>query len=288
MAADNELTREEISALAEAFPVGAPARTLLRMAQFPPAAIPPDHGLSTLEFWTEVGVRVAGGALPDGRRKLLAAARRKYPYSTKLAAPAAGASAPVVPAAPLRVLVIGASPDDPDLPHVRADRESHVIGKVAVPGRLEVEAVLGAEATDLAKVGEFRPDIVHFVCHGEGEFLVFSDTRGEADFVTATRVADMLDYYRETSGVRLRGIVLAACEGNTLAPFFTGVGDTVIAHRGKLDDQCGVAFAEQLYRRLNDAADLAAAAREAAQLTAQFSASCLPVTSSLIVLPDGR
>jgi hypothetical protein len=42
--ADNELTRDEISALAEPFPAGAPARTLPRMAQFPRAAIPPDHG----------------------------------------------------------------------------------------------------------------------------------------------------------------------------------------------------------------------------------------------------
>ena len=57
-------------------------------------------------------------------------------------------------------------------------------------------------------------------------------------------------------------------------------------HRGKLSDPW-VAFATQLYRRLNETGDLAAAAREAAQLTAQFSAACDAVTASLIVLPDG-
>jgi len=72
-----------------------------------------------------------------------------------------------------------------------------------------------------------------------------------------------------------------------VAPFLASVADTVIAHRGKLSDPCGVAFATQLYRRLNETDDLAAAAREAAQLTAQFSDACDSVIESLIVLPGG-
>lgn len=197
----------------------------------------------------------------------------------------------------LRVLVIGASPIDPDLPHVRADREAHAIETVAVPDRVEVKVVLGAEATDVRHVGSFKPHIVHFVCHGTADSLVFSDTRGEADYVSAARVAERLRFYRDEHGVRLRAVVLAACDGQALAPFFSGVADTVIGHRGKLADQCGVTFAEQFYARLNDAPaltgpvpsaiSLAALAREAAQLAAQYSAACDPVIANLIVAPDG-
>ena len=194
--------------------------------------------------------------------------------------------------AALRVLVIGASPVDPDLPPVRADREAHAIEKVAVPERVAVKVLLGAEATDVQRVGSFRPAIVHFVCHGTADSLVFNDTRGESNFVKATRVAELLAFYRDTAGVRLRGIVLAACDGGSLAPYFTGVGETVIAHRGRLSDPCGVAFAEQLYTRLNTVPDLSgralmAAAREAAQLTAQYSAACEPVIANLITMAGG-
>jgi hypothetical protein len=167
--------------------------------------------------------------------QILESARDWFPANERLAALAAAAGPAPAPLArtALRVLVIGASPLDPDLPHVR--------------------------------------------------------------------------FYRDERGVRLRGVVLAACDGQTLAPFFAGVADTVIAHRDRLADQCGVAFAEQFYTLLNAEAgrtaaahaapghavtraaapDLAGVAREAAQLTAQYSAACDPVIASLIVLHDG-
>jgi len=290
---EDELTPEEVIALAETFPVGPPSETLLRMAKFPAYAIPAAGYRTSLEFWSAVAEQVAAGVMRDGRRALLAAARRKFPYSTKFPDPPAGAVRGAT-VAPLRVLVIGASPSDPDLPYIRADREAHVIDKEARQGRVEVTYVLGAEATDMENVRSFRPNILHFVCHGEGDCLVFNDTRGEADPVQAGRIVHLLRHYRDADGVRLRAIVLAACDGETLAPNFTQVADTVIAHSGKLADPCGEAFARQLYRLLNDGTrdvadphDLAAAAREAAQLAAQFCAGCAPVIDNLIVLPAG-
>jgi hypothetical protein len=281
----DELTQDEIFALAEAFPVGPPALTLLRMARFPAAAIPPHRDRNALEFWIEVADQIARGAMRDGRRSLLAAARRRYPYGKQFAEPAADVAprAPAGRAEPLRVLVIGASPSD--LPPVRADRESRAIAKAAIPGCLDVDDVPGAEATDLGRVRSYRPDILHFVCHGEEDCLIFNDVRGESDPVKARRIADTLRFYEQSAGIRLRGIVLAACDGEKVAPFFAGVADTVIGHRGKLSDPCGVAFATELYRRLNETDDLAGAAREAAQLTAQFSDACDAVVANL--LPGG-
>lgn len=291
--ADDELTREEVFALAGAFTVGT-AKTLLRLARFPSWAIPENGYANSLQFWTLIAQELTDGVMPGGRRKILEAAAAWLPANEKLAAFAA---ADWDWTATLRVLVIGASPIDPDLPHVRADREARAIENVALPDRVVVKVVLGAEATDVQHVGSFRPDIVHFVCHGTADSLVFSDARGESDYVAAARVADRLRFYRDEQGVRLRGIVLAACDGQTLAPCFVGVADTVIAHYGKLADQCGVAFAEHFYARLNDTpgsadgnlatCDLAALAREAAQLAAQYSTACDPVVANLIVLPEG-
>ena len=289
------------------------------MARFPASAIPVTGYHTSFDFWSAIAEKVANGVLPDGRRELLTNARLVYPYSTTLpelpiaaaqARPANSVQAEGLrgaqigdhnvqvnyfdapPAsrretAPLRVLVIGASPSDPDLPHVRADREAHVIDEVAQPGRVEVRAVLGAEATDMQKVRSFRPDILHFACHGEDDCLVFNDTRGEADRVKATRISDLLRHYRDTDGVRLRAIVLAACDGNTLTPLFADVADAVIGHGGKLSDPCGEAFARHFYRLISNGSDnLAAAAREAAQLAAQFSAGCAPVVANLIIVGD--
>jgi CHAT domain/Effector-associated domain 1 len=323
-----ELTQEDVLALAGAFPV-ASAKTLLSAAQFPSWAIPESGFANSREFWIKIAEHIAAGVMPDGRDKILTEARRVYPWSKTIPNPSASAPAaaaatsaagsggragedsvqadgilardgqagrgtgsPAVPpgrVAAVRVLVIGASPLDPDLPQVRADREAHAIEKVALPDRVVVKVVLGAEATDMRQVASFRPDIVHFVCHGTAGSLVFNDTRGESDYVAAARVADLLRFYRDSAGIRLRAVVLAACDGHTLAPYFTGVADVVIAHRDRLPDPCGVSFAEQFYTLLNDAPgpplDLIAIAREAAQLTAQYSAACEPVTGKLILLP---
>jgi len=267
------------------------ARAFLRYAGFPAGLIP--EWRTGYDFWGTVFSELANGAMETPYRRLITVALRQYGSNevlqgllrTDQPSPAGGPGAAAGPARPLRVLVIGASPSD--MPPVRADRESRAIAKAAIPGRLDVDDVPGAEATDLENVRSFRPDILHFICHGEEDCLVFNDVRGESDPVKAGRIADTLRFYQQTAGFKLRGIVLAACAGETIAPFLAGVADTVIAHRGKLSDACGVAFATQLYRRLNETGDLAAAAREAAQLTAQFSAACDSVIDSLIVLSDG-
>ena len=346
--AGQELMRDEVFALAGAFPVDS-AKTRLTLARFPSWAVPETGYANAPEFWAKISGQLEAGVMPRRPGKDPASGTGLVPGHDRLAALAAAASAPpppapavmpgtagaavsaaggqgvqvgssntqincvnygvtpgretpqagllaALPVSPARtalcVLVIGASPLDPDLPQVRADREAHAIERVAVPERIELKVVLGAEATDVQPVGTFRQDIVHFVCHGTADRLVFSDSGGESDYVAVARVAR-----------RLRSVVLAACDGERLAPFFAGVADTVTAHRGKLAGQCGVAFARQFHTLLNAPAgrtapghaapghavtrlavlDLAGIAREAVQ----YSAACDPVIASLIVLHDG-
>ncbi len=300
--AQQKLTAKQIRALATLFPPGAQAEALLNSAEFPVWLLPPPAGLNGFQFWTQVSGQLEGGVMPDGVRAVLAAAKQVYPYNPDFelegadspdvpaaraasAASAGTASAPVFTrAAPLRVLVVGASPAG--VPPVRADRESSRIQQAAQPDHIDVTYVPAAQATDLEKVRSVRPDVVHFVCHGDGGCLVFNDVQGESDPVKASRIADTLSFYRSSADIRLRAVVLAACDGDTLASAFTAVADTVIAFRGKLSDPCGTAFAGQFYKLLNETDGIAAAAREAAQLTAAFSGDCAPVIDSLIVLPE--
>jgi hypothetical protein len=278
--APDELTADEIYALANAFSVPS-AKALLSMTEFPPWAIPIADYTNSLEFWSKIARHVADGVMRDGRRQILAAARARFPYHAAFAQPSAPGGQSPCEGRPLRVLVIGASPSD--LPPVRTDQESRAISKAALADRIAVSYAPAARSTDLEKLRSLRPDIVHFVCHGDEGRLLFNDVHGESDPVQATRVCDTLLFYRESADVRLRGVVLAACDGSTLVPAFTRVAETILGFQGALPDPCGLAFAEIFYGLLNEADDLAATAREAAHLAAQYSAACAPLITKLIV-----
>jgi hypothetical protein len=377
---DDELTPDEVAALANTFPPER-ARTLLGTAKFPRRAIPVVGFNDSQEFWELIAAKVALGVMPDGRREILAAARRQYLFNKEFADPGpsanpaaaapAPAPAPTSPAASvihvtggqgiqighsnsqvnnhyqppsarqpqpwtqagavrpddgarLRVLVLGASPAG--VAPVRADAEARRIEGAVAADRVDVRYVAAAVATDVEQVRDFRPHIVHFVCHGDEDRLVFSDSLGGYDAVQAGGVAATLAYYQQARKIRLRAIVLSACDGEKLAPAFSAVADTVIAHRGKLADPCGLAFAGQFYRLVSNAVaaaaavpagaargsetrgsetrgseargseargsefgdiDLADTATEAAVLTVALSSPCAPVRSNLIVLPSG-
>ncbi len=273
----DELTADEVHALADAFGVRA-AKVLLSMARFPARAVPERGYTTALEVWFLVSQEVSRGVMEDGRRRILEAARVQLPYHERFGVGEGRAEG----RRELGVLVVGASPVD--LPPVRTDQESRVIGEAARAGRVSVGYAPAAHSTDLAKVRTLRPDILHFVCHGEDGHLMFNDLHGESDAVPVGRLVESLRFYRESAGVRLSGIVLAACDGRTLVPAFAEVAETVIGFAGKLPDPCGIAFARNLYTLLNDTGDLPAAAAEAAHLTAQFSGACAPLVARLLVV----
>ena len=89
-----ELTQEEIIALAEAFPLGPVSRNLLQSAGFPSGRIPAASTLTAFDFWSQVAEQVAMGVIPDGRRRLLAVARQRFPGNTKFADPPVTRDAP--------------------------------------------------------------------------------------------------------------------------------------------------------------------------------------------------
>jgi hypothetical protein len=76
---EQQLTAEEVLALADAFQVPA-AKTVLSRAGFPAWAIPETGYGDALDFWSLIAEKVAHGVMRDGRRAVLAAAHRQLPY----------------------------------------------------------------------------------------------------------------------------------------------------------------------------------------------------------------
>lgn len=83
---DDELTRDEVIALAGAFPSADSAQTLLRLARFPRAAIPMGGYSNSLGFWTLIGEQVANGVQEGMRRDILVTARGLLPANRQFAA----------------------------------------------------------------------------------------------------------------------------------------------------------------------------------------------------------
>lgn len=273
-----EFTAAEITALAEVFPPVRTARSLLRAGGFPMTAMPaaPD---TAIDFWTQVSESLAHGVLPGGRRRILAAAAQRYPGQEAFRAGAGGGTPNAA-----RVLVLGASPTG--TARIRSDRDARAIDRARAGGHLDVTYCPAAAATDLQRVLDVRPDILHLACHGAGQDLVFENLLGEQHRVPARDVAATLQLYREIGGVRLRGLVLASCDGDAIAAQFVPVAERVIAHRGMLDDACAVTFTLHLYQALERTPDLGTAARLAARHAALTDVSCAAVVPGLIVLPE--
>lgn len=281
----DEFTLEEITELAEVFGAGRPALALLRRAGYPMSFVPAAAETPS-PFWEQISENLAKGALPGGRLHIMKEALRQFPGNAvfRIAITVSIAAEPAV-GGPLRVLVIGASPAGSE--RIRPDREAKAILDVARDGgHFQVELCPAASASDLRQVLTFRPDILHLACHGDGDDLIFEDVDGEEHRVAALHIASTLRLYRELKHVHLRGLVLASCASDGIAGHFTDVAERVVAHRGLLDDDCAVAFADQLYRALEDDSDLGVAARLAAQHVLLTDSTCSAVVTHLVIVPD--
>lgn len=279
-----------LATIASAYNTADAARQLLTAISFPPALRP--AFTTAIDFWAAVFGEFDKGAVPAPYRALLAAALRRYPFSIALQdlshryQPPRQAEGKARSAArsTLRVLVIGASPADRPIVHV--GEECRAIQKAAEFGHLTVDLCLAAQAADIKRVRELRPDILHLVMHGDGENLVFQDIHGESHLVPADDVASTLQHYRDKDDIRLRGVVLASCYGRDIAHRFEAVAERVIAHNSRLDGICAVVFAGAFYEGLRENHDLRDAADTASMTALHTDRSCAAVRTGLLVLPE--
>ncbi|MFE9448073.1 effector-associated domain EAD1-containing protein [Streptomyces sp. NPDC006739] len=277
-----DLAPEEIEELARAYPPGPSAQGLLRRAGFPAEHVPSQVGTTSLDFWYAVAAAVSAGRVADGRGRLLVTAAREYPHNAVFRA-AARRRSPIE-----RVLVVGAAPHGTQ--RVRADRELRAVQQATARGAITVDYCPAAAVTDLGRMLDVPPDVLHLVCHGEAEHLVFEDTYGDPHRVPAADVARLLDGYARSAGERLRGLVLASCDSTAVAELFREVAEVVVAHRGPLDDDTAVLYAAELYGLLRRVP----AFDEAARIAAEHVALNLGdeygrrLTANLVVLGSGN
>jgi CHAT domain len=244
------LTDTEIAALAAAFSAVRGEKVLWRVG-FPDASIPSPL-LNAGDFWAEVSRALANGVLPGGRRRIIALASQQYPASHIFAGGRLR-----------KVLLVGASPDGSGT--IRADRELRELRLAARLGHLQISAMLAAQVSDLRVILGDRPDILHLSTHGDGAFLYFESQDGEDQRIPITEVTSTLIRYINADGLKLAGLVLASCHSDSAAKAFLAVAESVIAHRGLLNDADAVVFARRLYEGLSVTPSLTAAANDAAE-----------------------
>jgi hypothetical protein len=129
-----------------------------------------------------------------------------------------------------------------------------------------------------------RPDILHLICHGDGQNLTFADGYGDPRRVPAEHVARLLAGYRAHAGIQLTGMVLNACHSAAIAETFAPVADTVVAHHGSLEDECAQLFSERLYKTLRDVPSLGGAARIASEHLAADGSGCGGIQDGLVIV----
>ena len=186
---------------------------------------------------------------------------------------------------PLKVFLLGASPKDRD--PVYAEKEAKAIKDAARLGHLEFRECQAARARDLPEIRSFQPDILQFSCHSESGLIILEDGEGLSNPVPATTIAKTLRHHVMEGTLRLRGIILASCEGKLIAPAFDGAADTVIAHKDKLDADCARVFTTYFYEELRSTPALDRAARNAALDAASEAADCAMIFDNLIIRGGG-
>lgn len=279
---------DELDALARAFPPGPAAAVLLQRAGVPRELWPSTLGTNGQRYWTQVDELLRDGVIEDGRRTVMVAALRSFPYSPvfRKGAQADGRGS----TRPRRVLVLGAGVEDLSargggpLPPIRADLESKQIQQAGELGHIAVTVRSAATVGDLETLASSKPDILHLICHGDGDSLTFSDALGMPHRLPADQLVRILTAYRDHAQVKLSGIVLNACRSAQIASLFVSLARTVVGHDGDLDDACAAVFAGRLYRTLRTVPSLAGAAEVAAEHVAGDETHCGTIRDGLVVL----
>lgn len=275
------LSAREVAEFARVFPPGPGLSSLLGSAGLPVAKLPVPYGLDAQEFWNLVNDRIGAGLVGDGRQLLLRFATGRFPANEVFSAGLDAVRA---------VSFVGASPNE--LPRVRADRELRAVLRAIRGTPIAVRPLLAADAADLGRIGWMsggeRADLLHLCCHCDGEALLFENRDGETHRVPVEDVAAVLRAAVAAAKAPLLGVLLAGCRGERAAEALRPHAHTVVAHRGDLDDDDAVLFAEYFYAALAEGAGPGPAARLAAEQVAADERGRPWLRDGLIVLEGGE
>jgi CHAT domain-containing protein len=191
----------------------------------------------------------------------------------------AGSPPPLTVTAPLRVLVMIASPSDyAKLDAAQEwDKLTRAVGKLQQRGLVILEQLPTATLRELQQRLRQRSDhcqVFHFIGHGSFDaktrdgVLVLVNGRGRGDRVSGQALGAILQGYRP-----LRLAILNACEGARTSPTDTFAGTAqvlvrqgvpaVVAMQFEITDEAAITFAEEFYSSLADNYPVDAALTEA-------------------------
>ena len=146
-----------------------------------------------------------------------------------------------------KILILAANPKDTT--QLRLNEEIREIDnglqRAQKRDEFTLEAKLAARPQDVRRAMlDFRPNIVHFCGHGEGEEgIIFENNTGDAHLVQAGALAGLFDLFAE----KTECVILNACYSDTQAEAIAQHIDFVIGMKREIGDKAAINFAVAFY-----------------------------------------
>lgn len=184
---------------------------------------------------------IAGSGLPCQERE------REATNPLFLTTKAVGPDTPVK-----RVLIIAACPRDAT--RIRLDREVREICEVlwsAATVKFIVEVIWAVRVEDLTgALLRFRPQIVHFSCHGTEEGIILEDDRGISRVVSHHALAGLFSLFGDSVEGVVEAVFFNACFTEGHAEAVSPYVDYIIGTRNALRDEDAIALSSHFYEAL--------------------------------------
>jgi formylglycine-generating enzyme required for sulfatase activity len=147
-----------------------------------------------------------------------------------------------------KILILASNPhNDLNLEHEIRELKG-VIEKSLNREELQVEDELAVRVEDLQELFlKYRPQIVHFCCHGSGEQgLVFDSDTGREKLLRTEALASLFKLFAST----VECVILNACYSETQADAIVNYINYVIGIKQEIRDDAAIAFSKGFYRAL--------------------------------------
>ncbi len=237
------------------------AKSLLWAAKIPREIMPPFNTIP-INYWRDVGDRLALGAIEDGLQKLVQAAAEEYKGNSvfKQCAALLNVSQRMGVRRELRILFVSANPID--TANLRLSAEYRTISQLAEKCQgVRITPVLAVRTIDLlAAIRQHTPHALHFAGHGDkGGVIVLEDSSGLSESVSAKALARMLRAVNKDNSEPVECVVMTACWSAEAKSELVSAVDVSVGSAVELFDETALAFSRGFYTGVLSAANTQAA-----------------------------
>lgn len=145
-----------------------------------------------------------------------------------------------------KILILAANPKDTD--RLRFDEEVSIIKECIKRSefreKIEIYSELAVNYSKIRKaLLDYKPNIVHFIGHGNKDGVTGDDKNGFADFISSEALSELLEEFLS----HLKCVILNACYSALYANDINKHIDYVIGIQKKIKDQVAIAFSDGFY-----------------------------------------